>query len=234
MSRILAMDTSTIGASVAVLEDDKILGEEYTAYKLKHSEKLLPMVKHLLEDVRLTLDDIDYFAVGNGPGSFTGLRIAAATVKAFSQTKRKPIISVSSLEACANNLKGLNDVIFIIFDAQRHDTYFNLFIEKDGKLEAQYEDSIKHIEDVILKAKEFDKVLFAGDGIVKYKEKIKEELGDKALFASTYNYLPKASGVLLSAKEYLKENKNIYEYDNFLPNYIRPSAAEEQKKGKIK
>lgn len=234
MCRILAIDTSTVAASVAVLEDDRILGEEYTAYKLKHSEKLLPMIKHLLEDVRLTIDDIDYFAVGNGPGSFTGLRIAAATVKAFSQTKNKPIISVSSLEACANNVKGLNDVIFVIFDAQRNDTYFNMFIEKDSKLLAKYEDGIKNIEDVISKAEEFDRVLFAGDGILKYKDKIKEKLKDKAIFATSYNYLPKASGVAIVAKEHLKENKNIYRYDNFLPNYIRPSAAEEQRLEKNK
>lgn len=229
MSRILAIDTSTIAASVAITEENKILGEEYTAYKLKHSEKLLPLLNHLLEDVRLTLNDIDYFAVGSGPGSFTGLRIAASTLKAFAHALQKPIISVSSLFACAKNLEYTDDIICVIFDAQRRDTYFNLFKKEDGCLRPLYDDMIKNIDEVIDDVSKYDRVLFAGDGIFKYKDIICENLGNKALFANSYNYLPKASGVSLIAKSYIEEGINIYSYDNYLPNYIRPSAAEEQR-----
>jgi len=229
MSKILAIDTSTVAASVCILDDDRILGEEYTAYKLKHSEKLLPLIKHLLEDVRLGLDDIDYFAVGSGPGSFTGLRIAASTIKAFSHTMNKPIISVSSLNACAKNLKSMNDVICVIFDAQRNDTYFNVFVKESDNLVPVYEDKILNIDDVITNVSSYEKILFAGDGVFKYKDVIKSKLNDKAFFADDYNMLPKASGVAKVAKGYIQDNINIFSYDNYLPNYIRPSAAEEQR-----
>lgn len=229
MSKILAIDTSTVAASAAILDGDNILGEEYTAYKLKHSEKLLPLIKHLLEDVRLNLNDIDYFAVGSGPGSFTGLRIAASTVKAFAHAMNKPIVSVSSLAACAENLKGMNYVICIIFDAQRNDAYYNIFINKDNKLNPLYSDSIININDLIDKLEGYDSVLFAGDGVNKYKDKILERISDKAIFADNYNLLPKASGVAKISERYIKEDINIYSYDNYLPNYIRPSAAEEQR-----
>lgn len=234
MCKILAIDTSTVGASVAVLDNDNLLGEEYTAYKLKHSEKLLPLIKHLLEDLRLSIDDIDYFACGRGPGSFTGLRIAAATIKAFAQAKNKPIVSVSSLEACANNVMGMHDNIFVIFDAQRRDTYFNVFEEKDGMLLNKYDDKIECIDDVINKANECESVFFIGDGILKYRNDIESILGNKAKFASTYNYLPKASSVAMIAKRNIEQNKDIYSYDNFLPNYIRPSAAQEERMKKMK
>ena len=229
MSKILAIDTSTVAASAAILDDDNILGEEYTAYKLKHSEKLLPLIKHLLEDVRLSLNDIDYFAVGSGPGSFTGLRIAASTIKAFAHAMDKPIVSVSSLFACAENLKGMNNVICIIFDAQRNDAYYNIFINKDNKLTPLYSDSIINIDDLVDKLEGYERVLFAGDGVNKYKDKIIERISDKAIFADNYNLLPKASGVAKISKGYIEEDINIYSYDNYLPNYIRPSAAEEQR-----
>lgn len=229
MSKILAIDTSTVAASAAILDNGHILGEVYTAYKLKHSEKLLPLIKHLLVDVRLSLNDIDYFAAGSGPGSFTGLRIGASTVKAFSHVNKKPIVSVSSLYACAKNLQGMNDVICIIFDAQRRDAYYNIFLNKSGKLVPLYEDSIINIDDLTDKLKDYDKVLFAGDGVIKYRDIIKESLSDKTIFADDYNLLPKASGVARIAQDYIDENKNIYSYDNYLPNYIRVSAAEEQR-----
>ena len=91
---ILAIDTSTAAASVAVADEKKLYGEMFTDLKLKHSEKLMLMTDALLKNLRMNISDIDAFAFGKGPGSFTGLRIAAAAVKGFAQPENKPVNAV--------------------------------------------------------------------------------------------------------------------------------------------
>ena len=229
--RILAIDTSTVAASVAVIEDGKLLGEEYTSYKLKHSEKLLPLVKHLLEDVRLDIKAIDAFAAGSGPGSFTGLRIAAATVKAFAHVSSAPIVSVSSLHAAAYYPAKLCDVCCAMIDAQRNDVYYNVYENKDGILMPLNEkDSIIDVDILLESLKKYEKVMFAGDGIFKSGKAIERVLGNRAVTAPEGLILPRASAVGLIAVRKLEEGRDIFTYENYLPNYIRPSAAEEQRR----
>ena len=231
MTRILSIETSTLAASVAVTEDGKLIGEEYTSYKLKHSEKLLPLVEHLLEDVRLEMSDIDMFAAGTGPGSFTGLRIAASTVKAFAHVTGKDIIAVSSLDALAEANRGRGSLICAMNDAQRNDVYSSLYdssLGYRGKLSP--EDTITDSDELLDSLKGRGKVLFAGDGVHKNRKKITEILGADGEIASDALILPRASAIGVIAHEKLEENRDIFTYDNFLPNYIRPSAAEEQRR----
>ena len=100
---ILAMDSSAASASVAYMQDGKILGQYYINAKLTHSTTLMPMTQHLLESAKLSLDDVDYFAVAAGPGSFTGLRIGISAVKGLALALNKPCVPVSTLEAIAYN-----------------------------------------------------------------------------------------------------------------------------------
>lgn len=235
MSKILGIDTSTVAASTAILDDDTLLSEEYSAHKLKHSNKLLPMVKHTLEDSKVNMTDIDYFAVGNGPGSFTGLRIAAATIKSFAHTMNKKIISVSSLMASAENVKRESKYICAIFNAQRHDVYYNIYESKDGILNPVHkQDSIICIDSLILELKEYEHILMVGDSVDKYKDILLKSLDEKVKFADEEHLLPRASSIVRLAKLSLEKEENIYSYDNFLPNYIRVSAAEEQLKNKMR
>lgn len=226
---ILGIDTSTRACSVSIVKNSEVIAQSYTNYKLKHSEKLLLQTKHILEDSHLNIEDIDCFAVGVGPGSFTGLRIGAATVKGFAHVNNKPILGVSSIGACAYSARRENDKICVIFDAQRNDVYCNFYkVEKDN-IFTNEKDRIEDIDCLLDRLKGEGKVLFTGDGVFKYKEKIKENLGENALIARDEMLLPKASDIcLLSYIDYKK-----YNYDNFLPNYIRPSSAEENKKKQV-
>ena len=102
--KILALDTSTIMTTCAVLDENQVLGEYSLNGDMAHSEKLVPMVKEVLDSLGLKIEDIDLYGVTKGPGSFTGLRIGVATVKAFAHLFDKPIVGIATLEALAFNL----------------------------------------------------------------------------------------------------------------------------------
>ncbi len=100
--KTLAIDTSTMMATCAVLDEDYLLGGEFSLNQdMSHSENLIPMIKEVLDNLKLKPEDIDLYGVAIGPGSFTGLRIGVATVKSFAHIFNKPIIGVSTLEALA-------------------------------------------------------------------------------------------------------------------------------------
>ena len=96
--KILAMDSSAVAASVALCEDERLLGEYTICNGNTHSQTLLPMTEELLSRFGITTDDVDLFAVSNGPGSFTGVRIGVATLKGLAFGKDKPCVGVSTLE----------------------------------------------------------------------------------------------------------------------------------------
>ncbi len=226
---ILGMDTSTRACSVSLVKNKEVLGENYTNYKLKHSEKLLLQTKHLFLDTHLNINDVDIFAVGMGPGSFTGLRIGASTAKAFAHIGNKKILGVSSIKATAYALRNESDKICVIFDAQRNDVYCNFYEVNGGILHSDNDDEIWDIDKLLDKLKGMGKVLFAGEGVFKYRDKIKDALKNDALFAGNEKLLPRAENICMSAYEDSKE----YSYDNFLPNYIRVSSAEENMKKQV-
>ena len=101
---VLGMDTSSQAATAAVLRDGIILGEYTLNHKKTHSVKMLPLIEQLLADTELTLNDIDVFACGTGPGSFTGVRIGVATAKGFAQALGKQVVSLNTLEILCGSL----------------------------------------------------------------------------------------------------------------------------------
>ena len=129
---ILAVDSSAAVASVAVLCDDRVLGEYFLDNGNTHSETILPMTESLLSRLSLTVDDIDLFAVSIGPGSFTGLRIGVATIKGLAFGKNKPCAGLSTLEALAHTLEGISGILCPVMDARRGQVFAALF-ESDGK-----------------------------------------------------------------------------------------------------
>lgn len=121
---ILAIEASGLVASAAVVEDDLLKTEFTVNNRLTHSETLLPMIKSMLDIAGLDKHTIDAIAVSAGPGSFTGLRIGAATAKGLALALNIPVISVSSLQAMAYGLCGVSDaVICPIMDARREQVY---------------------------------------------------------------------------------------------------------------
>ena len=226
---ILAIDTSTIAASVAVISEEKLLAEAYTDLKLKHSEKLLPLVDHILCDLRMNIDDIDAFAAGSGPGSFTGIRIGAASIKAFAHANNKPVIGISSLEACAFGQAYFPGHICPIFDAQRDEVYTALFKFEESCLTRLSEDSAVSIDKLIQFLKDKESILFCGDGLYKFKSFLSETLGQSAYFANKITSMPRASSVGCLALSKLAKGE-ISDYKSFLPDYIRKPQIDQPQK----
>ena len=164
--KILAFDSTAQTASVAVCEDERLLAEITLNNGNTHSETLLPMAESLFRMLSVGADDIDLFAASSGPGSFTGVRIGAATLKGMAFGRAKPCVGVSTLEALAYNLRTHKGIICPVMNARRMQVYTAIF-ESDG------ERLTRLTEDMAISAEELDEMLSAyaspvylvGDGI---------------------------------------------------------------------
>ncbi len=170
---ILALDSTAVAASVAVTEDERLLALYTLNNGNTHSETLLPMVESIMTRLGRTVDDIDLFAASVGPGSFTGVRIGAATVKGLAFGKNKPCAAVSTLEALAENLRGVarvGEIICPVMNARRSQVYNALFLVTPDGLERVTEDRAIAIADleaelVGMDASTDNPVHLVGDGI---------------------------------------------------------------------
>ena len=171
--KVLTVDTATIVATAAVVDENKLICETIVNFQKKHSEKLMPAIDHMLKDAGLTIQDMDAFGIVNGPGSFTGLRIGMATVKGFAQALDKPVIPISTLEALAYNLPYADGVVCPILDAQRSQVYTGLFRfnEEEGMV-AELEDSVMDIVALIgiLQNYTDGPIYLLGDGVPRFYE----------------------------------------------------------------
>lgn len=225
--KILSLDSATESATCAILDDDKMLGEITFNYKKQHSVILMNMVDFLLNNLNLCVKDIDGFVVSKGPGSFTGLRIGAATIKGLSQGCGKPFVSVSSLDALAYNLAYTSGIICPILDALRGNVYTAIYKFNGNKLEKIEDYSVISITELIDKLKTFnEKVTFIGDGVAKFKEDILNNLNNSC-FAPTHLNLVKASSLGELGINLLKSGIEDSAY-TFSPLYIRKSQAERE------
>lgn len=163
--RVLALDGSAVAASACVVEDDRILGEFYSNTGLTHSQTLMPMVDATLRCANLPLDSIDLFAVSNGPGSFTGVRIAVATVKGLAAGTGKRCAAVSTLEAAAWNLISGDCIACAVMDARCRQVYTASFVcNADETMRRLTPDEAVSIEELGKRLLTFDrKVVLVGD-----------------------------------------------------------------------
>ncbi|KGN02430.1 glycoprotease [Clostridium novyi A str. 4570] len=231
--KILSIESSTSSASCAILEEDRLLGEVNLNGKKQHSVILMHLIDNLLKDLKLSLDDIDAFAVSSGPGSFTGLRIGMATAKGLASATNKPFIGVSSLDALAFNLAYTDGIVCPIIDALRDNVYTALYSFKNGKLERLTDYMAIHIDDLIstIKNGNYDSVSFVGDAIPKFKEKLSSSF-EKVNFAPNNVNLARASSLgelgLSRIKEGLADDPLT-----FAPIYLRKSQAEREYEEKM-
>ena len=124
--KILAVESSAVSASASVCDNGKIISENYINAGLTHSQTLMPMVKNCMDTAGVTLEDIDLIAVAHGPGSFTGVRIGIAAVKGIA-FGGKECCGISTLEAMAYNLKGIDCVALCAMDARCSQVYMAMF-----------------------------------------------------------------------------------------------------------
>lgn len=230
--RVLAVDTSSNVATVAVMEDDLLLGEYILNHKKTHSQKIMPMIERLLSDLELTANDIDIFAAAVGPGSFTGLRIGVATVKALAHTTGKRVVSVGTLEALAYNVPNAEHIIVPIMDARRNNIFTASYIWDEGFKEIGEPEGIT-IEECVEVCGNFLETIFVGDGAIIHRDYIVEKLGDKAIFPHGAVLNSRASSVAAIAMERAKRGKT-QSYLEMKPYYIKKSQAEKELEEKEK
>lgn len=221
--KILGIDTSTMRTSVGIVEDNEIIAEYMLSGSRFHSEALTEMIDEIFAKLDFTIHDIDLLAVGVGPGSFTGVRIAVTVQKTFAQFLNKDICGVSSLKAMALETNSDRTIVSIV-DAKRHRAYSGIYKEENGSLITLRDDDLKDVSEIIEELSERgDKVLLTGPGRNSFLEEFKEKL-DVAV--TNDMGLSGTKIAKLALNKYKKEGT-----DNFfevLPNYIRLSQAERE------
>lgn len=229
---ILGFDTSTKSASVSLIKDGSILGEYIINDKKTHSQKIMPILESLLNLANVEIEEIDLIAVSIGPGSFTGLRIAMATVKAIAHVRNLEIIAVNSLEALAYNVHNSSKVIVPVIDAQRDQVYTGFYKYEGERLTNIRDIEVMSVSDLVSLIKEKgDEVIILGDAIDKFGDLLENELID---VSTNENNIPKASSICMIANEKYKEGKDIYSCYDIKLMYIRKSQAEMQYEEKMK
>lgn len=231
--KILAIDSSGLVATVAVLEDDNLIAEYTIHYKKTHSQTLMPMLDEIRNMTELDLASVDAIAVASGPGSFTGLRIGSATAKGLALGLGKPIIEVPTLEGLAYQMYGAKALVCPIMDARRNQVYTGLYSfdeqENGFQMEILKDGCACDIMECIETANSFEQpVIFLGDGVAVFEALIKEKATVPVLFAPAHRRLQSAASVGALAMEYAKEGR-FTEAKEHAPNYFRMSQAERER-----
>ncbi len=228
--KILGIDGSGLVASVALVEDDNLVGEYTTGYKKTHSQTLLPMLDALSNMVELDLGTIDAIAVAAGPGSFTGLRIASATAKGLGLSLGCPIVSVPTVDGLAYNMWGNSGVICPIMDARRGQVYTGLYsFDAQGQLVTLQPQCAVDFSEIAAKINELGQaVTFLGDGVPVFTDRIKEEIAVPYRLAPAHLNRQHASSIAALGAVYFAQGK----YETAAahrPEYLRLSQAERER-----
>ena len=228
--KILAVDTSATAASVCLATEDKILGEFYTNTALTHSQTLVPMAEQVLKTTRTDMDEIDYFAVNAGPGSFTGVRIGVAAVKGMAFKNNTPCVSVSTLESMAYNLLGNDCVVCAVMDARCSQVYNALFKISGANIERLCEDRALALSDLKLELEKItDKIILVGDGAELCAKFLENSLSNVFL-APINNRVQTAASTAMAAFKSISEDKTMSPAE-LMPTYLRlPQAQRELNK----
>ena len=223
--KILAIDSTANTSTVALLENDTLISIYTVNTKNTHSEMLLPMVKSILDSSRITADDIDAFAVANGPGSFTGVRIGVATIKGLAFGKDKKCVAVSTTEALSVNLEGFDGLVCPIMNARRGQVYTCIY--KDGK--PLIDECCMMLDDLIpILEKYNESIFFTGDG---YDLTLDKEIKNKK---PAPEYLRYSNAYGVGKVAYKKILNGEYTTDSDLRvNYLRKPQAEREREERL-
>lgn len=237
--KVLAIDSSGMTATVAVVEDTQTIAEYTVNFKKTHSQTLLPMIDTMGKMIELDLESIDAIAVAGGPGSFTGLRIGSATAKGLGLALKKPLIHVPTVDGLAYNLYGCQDIICPIMDARRKQVYTGMYTFARKEIEGSKETELvldvlesqnaSPIEDLIERLNVHGRpVVFLGDGVPVYQEVIREKMRVPYSFAPANANRQRAAVVGALGIQYYKEGKFETAMEH-QPDYLRVSQAERER-----
>ncbi len=232
--KILSMECSAAPASVAVIDNGKILSESFVNVKLTHSQTLMPMVENTLSAAKLTIGDIEGLAISNGPGSFTGVRIGISALKGIAAPKKLPCVAVSTLRAMAENFTDFDCYVCAVMDARCNQVYNAIFEINNGTVKRLCNDRALMCDELAEEIKNNyqnadRRVIIVGDGtdiFYPYIENIKNirKSAPMRRFAN-------AVGVGLASEESFNKGE-IQGYDSLLPFYLRLPQAERELKAK--
>lgn len=229
--KILSIDTSSKICSVSVLEDTNVIIEKNIDDMATHSQKLMPMIDSILNELNMKLIDFDLFSCSVGPGSFTGVRIGVSTIKAFCDVTNVPATCVSSLEGLAYNTLSSNiennvTVVCSLIDAKNDNVYCGIFKNESDEFIQLGDLYAKNINEVLVILNKYSAstILFVGDGAVYHKNLILEKLPNSIFVEPEFN---KQTSVSIGIAGFNKYNKGFYGDSNSVsPLYLRKSQAE--------
>lgn len=231
--KILAIESSSMVASAAIMTEETILAEYTINHKKNHSQTLLPMIDEIVTMTETDLAEMDAIAVSGGPGSYTGLRIGSATGKGLGLALNKPMIHIPTMDAMAYNFFGTDRLICPIMDARRQQVYYG-FYHCEENLEIVEEQNLALISEVVEKLNDIgEKVIFLGDAVSIHQEFIGENLKVPFCFAPAHLNRNKASSVGSLGIRYFKEGRTEAAREH-LPDYLRASQAERELQEKLK
>lgn len=230
--RILAFETSAKAASVAVLQDGKMLGEYFQNSGQTHSRTVMAMADDLLRNCDLTPGDIDSCAVAAGPGSFTGVRIGVAAAKGFCWRRQLPLWGVSTLEAMAHGMSLFTGVVVPVMDARRSQVYCAAFAVEYGEVRRLFDDAALSLEELEERLKNVEKSkLLVGDGA----ELCYNTLGARVpglILAPEHLRMQRASGVALAAAARAVLGGTA-DASALTPTYLRIPQAERERNKRV-
>ncbi len=227
---ILAVETSTFTGSVALVEASlpegawRIVGETTLNLSETHSSRLMPTIDRLLRETSRSIQAVQGIAVGLGPGSFTGLRIAVSTVKGLAFSLRVPVVGVPTLDALAHNIPFASILVCPVLDARKKEVYATLFRGNgEGDLRKIGEYWVLSPEELCSRISE--RAILVGNGAEVYGETFREKLGSRALFAPPEFSFPRASSVARLSLPSFQRGQSL-DLLTFSPIYVRRSEAE--------
>jgi len=227
--KLLALDSSGLVASVAIVTEETVLAEYTVNYKKTHSQTLLPMLDEIVRMLGIDLSEVDGIAVSAGPGSFTGLRIGSATAKGLGLALEKPIISVPTLEGLAYNLIGSHALICPMMDARRNQVYTGLYEFDQDRLISKLKQKAIAIEEIIDEINKMGKsVIYLGDGTSMYDSIIKDRTKVDYRLAPIHMNRQRAASIGALGLVYMKEGKVVTAAEH-APIYLRVSQAERER-----
>jgi len=222
--KILAVETATRCQSVAIVDDFQVLAQETHSDCASHASVLVPSIDRLLKSLTLSLKQLEGLAVSIGPGSFTGLRVGLSTMVGFRLATQLPLVTVSTLEAMAWNVKDEPRQICPILKASRGEVYWALFRWEQEKLRRLSDDKHGPLSKLIDSIEE--STLFFGEGWGVHTQELKNALGDKVVPGWEKAMLPSAVSVAFSSLSFFHSRQ--YAGYRLSPRYVQRAEAEVQ------
>lgn len=227
--KILAIESASVIASCAVSENDMVLGEYSLGHKKTHSEKLMPLIEKLLEDMEINIKDFELIAISEGPGSFTGLRIGASIAKSIAYAINVPIVNIPTMKSLASNIYSTDKYIVPVMDAKSGRLYSGIYTWENDNLitfKEQFPSTIEELVELLNNLKK--PIILSGDGSENYKNIFTEKLKIEYTFSpKQFNMLSASSLACLGYSMYL--NGETINPSEFYPKYLRLSQAERNK-----